>query len=1041
MIDRLLDFSLKQRVLVIVLAVVLTGAGVYSLTRLPIDAFPDVTNIQVQVFTEAAGLAPEEVEKLVTFPVESVMNGLPSVTQVRSLSKSGLSIVTVVFTDGTDIYFARQLVLERLQTARERIPEGLGTPEMGPLSTGMGQILMYVLEDRHTRRGDLTPEQRDACLTDLRTVQDWMVKYQLRTVPGITDILSFGGLVKQYQVLVDPDKLTAFHIHLREVFEALAKNNANAPGGFIEHHAEQYIVRGIGMIKTLDDIRNIVLAAEDGTPIRVRDVAEVVVGPEVRQGAVTMNGRGEVVSAIVLQLKGENSRAVIRRATEKIAAINKSLPKGVRVKTYYDQADLVEKCIGTVRDALLEGGVLVVLVLVLFLGNLRSALIVAVNIPLSVLICFILMQRYDLSANLMSLGGLAIGIGMLVDGSVVMVENIFRHLAEGGGARRDVRGSVSSAAREVGQPIVFAIAIIIVVFLPLFTLQGIEGKMFKPMAFTLSFAMLGSLVLSLTLAPALCSLLLRGPVHEWENPVLRLIRKVYPPLLRAAMKQRALTVALAVAALVGSLLLVPRLGSEFLPELDEGSLLIRATMLPSVSLTQSVKIATQLERLVLSFPEVESVVSKIGRAEVGGDPEDVNNDEIHIMLKPPTQWKTAKTKEALVEAMNEKLSTMPGVALNFSQPIATRVDELISGVRAQIAIKLFGEDLDTLVAKADEIQRVVSTVRGVADLAVEKVAGSAMLEIEVDRTAIARYGINVADVQETVETAIGGKAASQVIQGEKRFDLFLRLPKGVREDVDRISNLWVSAPGGEHLPLSQLARIRLTEGPVMISRENAQRRIAIQCNVRGRDMGSFVAEAQRKVAAQVKLPAGYHLEWGGQFENQRRAMATLSVVVPVTLLLIFLLLFMSFGSLRHAGLIILNVPFALVGGILALYLRDLHLSVSASVGFIALFGVAVLNGVVLVSYFNQLRQEGASAEEAVLRGVQLRLRPVLMTALVAGLGLLPMVFATGTGSEIQKPLATVVVGGLLSSTLLTLLVLPTLYHWFEEGREEAEVEV
>lgn len=1041
MVNRLIELALRQRFVVVLFAVVLVGAGVYSLARLPIDAFPDVTNIQVQVFTEAPGLAPVEVEKLVTFPVESVMNGLPGVTQVRSLSKFGLSIVTVVFTDQTDIYFARQLVLERLQAARERIPEGLGTPEMGPISTGMGQILMYVMEDKHTRLRNLTPEEQNACLMDLRTVHDWMVKPQLRTVPGITDIISFGGLVKQYHVLVDPDKLTALHIHLRDVFEALAKNNANAPGGFIDHHAEQYIVRGVGMIKTLGDIRNIILAAEDGTPIRVRDVADVIVGPEVRQGAVTMNGRGEVVSAIVLQLKGENSRAVIGRATEKITAINKTLPKGVRVKTYYDQADLVEKCIATVRDALLEGGVLVVLVLVLFLGNLRSALIVALNIPLSVLICFILMQRYGLSANLMSLGGLAIGIGMLVDGSVVMVENIFRHLAESEEERRDIQGIVASAAREVGQPIVFAIAIIIVVFLPLFTLQGIEGKMFKPMAFTISFAMLGSLVLALTLAPALCSLLLRGRVREWENPILRGIREAYLPLLRIAMRHRPLTVSLAVAALVGSLLLVPRLGSEFLPELDEGSLMIRGTTLPSISLNEAVKIGTRLERLVLSFPEVESVVSKIGRDEVGGCPEDVNNDEILVMLKPRSQWKTAKTKEALVEAMNRKLSTMPGVALNFSQPIATRVDELISGVRAQIAIKLFGEDLDTLAVKAEEIEHVISSVPGVADLAVEKVAGSAMLQIEVDRTAIARYGINVEDVQEMVETAIGGKAASQVIEGEKRLDLFVRLPKGVREDVDRINNLWVSSPGDEHIPLSQLSRIELTEGPVFINRENAQRRIAIQCNVRGRDMGSLVAEAQRKVAAKVELPPGYHLEWGGQFENQRRAMATLSVVVPVTLFLIFLLLFMSFGVLRHAGLIILNVPFALVGGILALYLRGMHLSVSASVGFIALFGVAVLNGVVMVSCFNQLRREGASVEDVVLRGVHLRLRPVLMTALVASLGLLPMMFTSGTGSEIQKPLATVVVGGLVSSTLLTLVVLPTLYHWFEAGRPEVEVEV
>lgn len=1048
MINRLISFSIEQRFLVLILAFILAGIGVFMAKDLPIDAFPDVANVQVQIFTEAPTLGPEEVEKLITAPIEVVMNGLPGVTQVRSLSKMGLSVISVVFTDETDTYFARQLVLERLQAAKERIPAGLAEPEMGPITTGMGQVYMYVVERvpqaENGRRAVPTYTSPDftipADLIDLRTVQDWTVKPQMRTVPGVTDVLSFGGFVKQFQVLVNPNQLISHHVHLRDVFDALSANNANAGGGFAEHQSEQYLVRGIGMVRNLEDVKRTVITAEDGTPIRVRDVADVVVGPEVRQGAVTMDGKGEVVSGIVLQLMGENSRSVIQRVQEKVKAINKSLPPGVKVKPYYDQAELVNKCIETVKKALLEGGAFVVVILVLFLGNLRSALIVALNIPLSCLICFILMRRYGLSANLMSLGGLAIGIGMLVDGSVVMVENIFRHLSE---RTSETRGSFTrvlmEASHEVGRPIVFAIGIIIIVFLPLFTLQGIEGKMFKPMAFTISFAMLGSLILSLTLAPALSAFLLRGRLKEWHNPALEGLRRVYLPLLRTAMSHRALTVGVAAVGLALSLLLVPRLGSEFLPSLDEGSMLIRVTMMPTVSLPQAIKTATQVEKLLLKFPEVETSVSKIGRAEIGGDPEDVSNIETYVGLKPRREWKTAHTKEGLEEAYNKSLSKMPGVLFSFSQPIATRVDELISGVKAQIAVKLFGEDLDTLVSKADDIQKALATVPGVADLSVERVAGSAMLQIEIKRDELARYGISIADVQEVIETALGGKAASQVIEGDKRFDLMVRMPKAVREDVQRLQEIQVQSPGDEHIPLSQLADIHLREGPVVISRESSQRRIVIQCNVRGRDMGSFVAEARRKVEAQVKLPAGYYVTWGGQFESQQRAMATLSIVVPVTIFLIFLLLFMNFNSFKNALLVIMNLPFALIGGIVALYLRGLNMSVSASVGFITLFGVAVLNGVVMVSYFNQLRQEGASVEDAIMKGVQLRLRPILMTAFVAALGLIPMMFSSGTGSEIQKPLATVVVGGLVSSTLLTLIVLPTLYSWFEEERAEVEV--
>jgi cobalt-zinc-cadmium resistance protein CzcA len=1022
MIERISEYAVGQRFIIVIFAVLLAGIGIYAATSLPIDAFPDVTNVQVQVFTEVPTLAAVEVEKLISFPVESVMNGITGVTQVRSISKNGLSIITVVFKDSTDIYFARQQVFERLKLAEGRLPPGLAEPSMGPVSTGMGQIYQYVVEGQ------------GKSVMDLRTVQDWDAKFQLRTVPGVTDVLSFGGLVKQYQVLVDPAKLVSYHVHLRDVYEALARNNSNAGGGFIEHGSEQYIVRGVGLARNREEIGNTVIRSEGGTPIFVRNVADIVVGPEVRQGAVSMNGKGEVVTGIVLQLAGENSRAVINRVKQKVEEVNKSLPAGVKVNSYYDQSELVEKSVGTVKDALLEGAILVVLVLALFLGNVRSALIVTLTLPASVLIAFALMRLQGMSANLMSLGGLAVGIGMMVDGSVVMVENIFRHLTEPEGRSLSLPEVVIRAAREVARPITFAIGIIVVVFLPLFTLQGYEGKMFTPMAYTIAFAMLGSLLVSLTLAPVLCTFLLKKGAHEWENPLLKGFRKVYQPILEKTMKGRVAAVAVAVVVLVVSLAMVPRLGSEFLPELDEGSVLVRATMLPSVSLDQSLAMAQKMEKLLLGVPDVTNVLSRIGRAEIGGDPEDISNAELYVMLKPREQWK-ARNKEILVEDMRDRLSKMPGAVYSFSQPIATRVDELLSGVKAQVAVKVFGPDLEVLTRKAGEIQAAISTVRGVADLQVEQTTGLAQLNIDIDRNAIARYGISVDDVKDVIETAIGGKVATQVFEGDRRIDVAVRLPKQQREDMERIRDLQVQAPGDEHIPLSQIAAITVQEGPTAIQREDSRRRVVVQCNVEGRDMGGFVADAQKAIAGQVTLPAGYYITWGGQFESQQRASARLAIVVPITILLIFLLLFLNFGSLRNALLIVLNLPFALIGGIWALYLRDMHMSVSASVGFIALFGVAVLNGVVMVTCFNQLRQEGSTVRDAVFAGVRLRLRPVIMTALVASLGLVPLMFSGGTGSEVQKPLATVVVGGLITSTLLTLFLLPTLYAWWERDVE------
>lgn len=1038
MIDRILEFSLRNRLLIVLFAVGILGAGTLALARLPIDAFPDVSPVLVQVITESPGLAPEEVEKLITYPVEVAMNGLPGVDHTKSISAFGISQISVYFKDDVDIYFARQLALERLQQAREEIPPGLGEPVLGPITTGLGQVYQYVV------RGPANNP------TDLRTIQDWIVKYNLRTVPGVTEVLSFGGEVKQYQVQVDPRALLQYGVTLGDVREAIQANNRNVGGGYIVRGPEEYIVRGIGLAENLTDLENIIVAERTGTPVYVRNVAAVAIGPEVRRGAVTMNGQGEVTAGIVLKRIYENTEQVIEAVKAKVAEVNRALPTGVSVVPFYDQADLIERAVSTVREALLEGVVLIVIILFLFLGNVRSALIVTAMLPLSLLLAFMLMKYFDFSANLMSLGGLAIGIGMMVDGGVVMVENIYRHLSEHRhtpaaesasghvgheGHRESPMHLILRSAKEVGRPIVFAIGIIIIVFLPLFTLEGVEGKMFKPMAFAISFGMLGSLVFSLTVVPVLCSFFLKGGKEE-DTWIMRKIKRPYLPVLRWSLDNRKKMLFGAVGALALSLALVPFLGTEFVPQLEEGSIMYRVTLAPSAGLTETIRASTEIERLARSFPEVEDAVSKIGRAEAGGDPEPVNNVETLVTLKPIDEWTTGRDKAELVEAMEQKFAQFPGAAFNFSQPIAFRVDELLSGVKAQLAIQLFGDDLDQLVRSAQEIQRVVSTIPGAADVQSEQVTGQPQLQIAVDRSAIARYGINVEDVQEAIEVAIGGEAAGQVFEGIRRFDINVRLQEPYRRDLESIANLLVPAPGGARVPLSQVASIRTVVGPKQISHDNGQRRVVIQLNVRGRDMGGFVAEAQRKIADQVDLPAGYFVTWGGQFENQQRAMRRLMVIVPITIGLIYLLLFSSFGSLKQAALIILNVPFALIGGIFGLLISRQYLSVPASVGFIALFGVAVLNGVVMVSYINSLRQEGKSVRDAVYEGTILRLRPVLMTATVAILGLLPLLFSSGAGSEVQRPLAAVVVGGLLTSTALTLLLLPTLYGWFEGAKVE-----
>ncbi len=1044
MINGLIRFAISQRLIVLLMVALLIGAGVYSLRSLPIDAVPDVTNVQVQILTAAPSLAPLEIERQITFPVEVAMSGLPDIEEIRSVSKFGLSAVTIVFDDSINIYFARQLVLERLSQAREQIPPNIGSPEMGPISTGLGEIYQYEL--RSTKKGEY-----DA--TALRTIQDWSVRRQLLGVPGVTEVNSFGGLEKQYQVRLDPNQLQAYGLTLRDVFEAVSRNNANVGGAYIEKGAEAYLLRGIGLVTSIDDIRNIVVkTGREGIPIYVRDVGDVVTGATVRQGAVTADGKGEIVAGIALMLKGENSRAVVERVKQRAEQIKKTLPKGVELRAFYDRTELVDRTIKTVAKNLLEGAALVIIVLILLLGNWRGALLTATIIPLSMLFAAILMRVFNVSGNLMSLG--ALDFGLIVDGAVVMVENAVRRNAEcgiksaaqpesathnlrpaGDGvpqcAMRNPQSAITEACLEVGRPVVFAVMIIAIVYLPILSLTGIEGKMFKPMALTVVFALIGSLLLSLTYVPAMLSFILRGEVSETESPVIRLAKKLYRPAFGFVQGNRRTAVVAAAALVVVSGVIFPFLGSEFIPRLDEGSLAIQIARLPSVSLTHSVKIATDAEKVLMKFPEVTTVVSKTGRAEVATDPMSVDLSDLYVALKPHEEWTSAGTREELVEKMSKALEdSVPEAVFSFSQPIELRVAELISGVRSDIAIKLFGDDLDTLKRTADQIAAVAGKVRGAVDVKVEAVAGLPQLQIKPDRAAIARYGLNVEDVNTLIESVVAGKEAGQVYEGEQRFNLAVRLKEEAGRDVEAIKSLLLLAPAGERVPLAQVADIAVVEGPAQISREATRRRIVVELNVRGRDIGSFVKEAQAKIGEQVKLPAGYYLTWGGQFENLQRASARLLIVVPLALFLIFVLLFTTFNSVRQALLIYTGIPFAVVGGVLALALRGMPFSISAGVGFIALFGVAVLNGVVMVSYINRLRDEGQTLDKAVSEGAMTRLRPVLMTALVASLGFIPMAISASAGAEVQRPLATVVIGGLITSTALTLLILPALYQWF-----------
>ena len=1029
MVSRLLDISLRQRLLIIICAVIIGAGGFYAFRTIPIDAFPDVTSVLVQVVTKAPGLSPGEVERLVTYPIELQLTGVPALTEMRSLTKVGLSLITIVFDDSMDINLARQLVLERLLEVEEQLPPG-AEPMLVPNSTGLGEVYQYYLEEpSHTTT---TPEAQRQRLIDQRTIQDWIIRPLLKSTPEVIDVNSMGGYVKQYQVLVEPGMLRKYNLTVHDVFDAVARNNANAGGNILEKHAEKYIVRGIGLIRSLEDVERIVVKETGGTPVYVSDVAQVLIDHAVRHGATVLNGDREVVSGIVLMLRGGNARDVVEGIKARIHDIHAKqlLPDGLRIVPFYDRIELITAALNTVYKSLAEGVVLVVVVLVLFLGNLRSALIVAGTLLLAPLATFIVMGQIGLTANLMSLGGLAIAIGMIVDGSVVVVENVYRHLSHSSSAAIPRVELVTQAVKEVGQPVVFGILIIIIVFLPLLSLHGMEGKMFKPLAYTIMIALLVSLILSLTLSPVLCSLMLRQG-NEEDPWIVKLAKRLYAPMLHWALGHRIMVLAMALGALLGALALVPSLGTEFIPILNEGAVAPQTIRLPSVSLPASIEIEKRMQQAIMEFPEVEMVVSKIGRTELGNDPQEPNESDPVVRLRPLDQWTTATTMPELMQKFRERLMSVSGASFLISQPIQQRVDELISGVRTEATVKLFGDDLEMLKNKAEEIAHVLETVRGVRDIKVEQLFGQPYLTIDIDRSKIARHGINVADVREIITTAIGGHAATRVYEGQQRFDLVVRFPEQYRNSIETISNILLSDKAGALIPLADLGTVQLEEGPGRISRDQLQRYVSIGFNTLGRDIGSLVEEAQQKITERVDLPTGYRIIWGGSFENMERAMSKLRVIVPITIGLIFFLLYSTFNSLRQATLIILNLPFALIGGIVALWLTGEYLSVPASVGFINLFGVAVLNGIVLVSYMNKLREDGHSLDEAVTLGALLRLRPVLMTALVALLGLVPLAFANGIGSEVQRPLAIVVIGGLVSSTLLTLIMLPVLYRWLE----------
>ncbi|MCB1607839.1 MAG: efflux RND transporter permease subunit [Xanthomonadales bacterium] len=1025
MLNRLVEISLRYKFLVLIIFAVVAFLGARAVRDVPIDAFPDVTPAQVNIYTESQGLAAEDVEQLLTFPVESAMAGLPKVQEIRSVSLFGLSYVAVYFDDDMDIYFARQLVNERLQEVGDRLPEGYGKPSMGPNASGLGQVFWYTVE----RAPGISAEQISDM--DLRTWQDWTLRLILRTAPGVDDVTSWGGGEREFQVQIDPQRLYARGLGFADVIEAIPANNGQVGGNVMDVGREQYLVRGLGLVRSAADIGAIVLKSEDGVPVYLRDVARVEQAPAPRFGAVTRDGE-EVVLGMALARIGENAKDVVEAVKAKLDTVAKALPEGMVVRPIYERTDLVNKAVGTATRALIEGSILVALVLFLFLGELRSALVVIVTLPLAMLIAFIGMGQTGLSANLMSLAGLAIGIGMMVDGAVVMVENAYRIMAErrAHGEQVNRTAAVLAAAHEVANPIAFAILIIIVVFLPLFSLEGLEGKLFKPMAFNIAFAMAGSLVLSLTLIPVLAAMLLK-PGEEKDTRLMGVIKRRYRPLLLAALARKRVVVISAGVAMLGSLALFPLLGKEFMPQLQEGSIMWRVTGIPSTSLDESIRTSNTIAEAFKKFPEVETTLAMIGRAEKG-ETADVNYMEIYTALHPEDEWDTGRSIKELEEAMQETLEeVVPNVVPGYTQPIQMRVEELISGVRATLALKLYGENLGELDRLSAQIKSVLAGVPGVADLSLEANVGKPQIRIEVDRDELARHGMNAEEVLTIVRNGLGGEPVSVLLDGVKRFDIAVRLDQGTRESVESLRRIPLLTASGALVPLGEVAKVSVAEGYSFVRREQLQRYAVIQMDVRGRDVDGFVREASAAVEQQVKMPAGYWIEWGGAFENQQRALAKLSLIVPITIFFIFVLLYTAFNSIKYATLIIANVPFATIGGLLALFITGQYLSVPSAIGFIAVFGVAMLNGIVLVSFLNEQQQKGLTVRDAVLQGTALRLRPVLMTASVAILGLVPMLISSGVGAETQRPLATVVVGGLLSSTLLTLILLPVLYEWLE----------
>jgi cobalt-zinc-cadmium resistance protein CzcA len=1033
MLNRLIEAALHQRILVAVLAVAITLFGIRAVQHLSVDAFPDVTNIQVQIATEAAGRSPDEVERLVTVPLEIAMAGLPGLEEMRSLNKNGLSLITLIFTDSTEVYFARQLVMERLIEVKQQMPDGVN-PVLGPVSTGLGEVYQYTLDREDDGQRALTQEE----LQQRREVQDWVVRPLLRGIPGVAEINSQGGYVKQYQVLVNPDRLHHYRVSLAEVFDALARNNANSGGGVLPHYAEQYLIRGVGLIDNVEDIGNIVLKEQNSVPIHMHDVAEVKIGHEVRAGAVVKNGYTESVGGVVMMLRGGNAKEVVSRIKERVTEINAKamLPGGLKIVSYYDRSDLVDAALHTVTKVLLEGIGLVVIVLFLFLGDVRSSLIVVSTLIVTPLVTFIAMNQLGLSANLMSLGGLAIAIGLMVDGSVVVVENAFRLLGERKGRATSRVRVVMAASQEVATPVLFGVGIIVLVFLPLMTLQGMEGKMFAPLAYTIAIALLISLAISLTLSPVLCAFFLEGHGGEHDTRLIAFFKRFYLRLLDWALSNRIRVVVVAVGVFIVTLAILPLLGTSFIPEMKEGSIVPGINRMPNISLEESINVEMQAMKMVMDIPGVKTVVSGVGRGESPADPQSQNESTPIVTLKPREDWPKGWNQDNIADAMSDKLTeNLPGMQVVMAQPISDRVDEMVTGVRSDVAVKVFGDDLADLKRLADEIAAVAKSITGARDIRVERLTGQQYLNITVDRQAIARHGLNAADIHDVIETAIAGKVATEIYQGERRFSAAVRLPEAFRNNIAAIDALMLTSANGARVPLGDVTKISLNDGPAQISREMGKRRIVVGINVRDRDLGSFVADLQKAVGGKVSLPEGYYLQWGGQFQNMERALGHLTMIIPVTIAAIFFLLFMLFQSLRFATLIILVLPFASIGGIVSLFVSGEYLSVPASVGFIALWGIAVLNGVVLVSYIRGLSDDGYNLTDAIRLGCEQRFRPVMMTATVALLGLVPFLFSTGPGSEVQKPLAIVVIGGLMSSTLLTLVVLPVLYGWFESRYE------